>query len=112
MSAEIIEIVTSHGWHCPVCDRPGAWHDPKCFVGELAREAEHLRRHARETNDTFAHVILALQAAWIEWKHGDGAEHAMVWIENTLDGGDSLPASTAGTDAQAYFDRERKVSHG
>lgn len=112
MSADVIEIVMSHGWQCPVCDRPGALHDSRCFVGELAREAEHLRRHVRESNDTLAHIILALQAAWIEWKHGDGGEHAMAWIENTLNGGDCLPDDTAGTDAQAYFDRDRKVSHG
>lgn len=52
------------------------------------------------------HQVLAMQAAWIEWKHGDGAEAAMQWIENTLDGPDLLPRDEHGTDAQAFFDRE------
>ena len=52
------------------------------------------------------HLVFAMQAAWIEWKRGDGAEHAMVWIENTLDGPGSLDEIEASdTDAQAYFDR-------
>ena len=52
------------------------------------------------------HLVFAMQAAWIEWKHGGGADKAMLWIENTLDGPDSIPdTDKVGTDAQAFFDR-------
>src|SRR5690242_19712948 len=30
--------------------------------------------------------LVVMQAAWIEWRRGRGAEEAMIWIENTLDG--------------------------
>jgi hypothetical protein len=50
--------------------------------------------------------IVAMQSAYIEWKHGKGAEAAMQWIENTLDGPDLLPSEDEpfAKDAQAYFD--------
>lgn len=52
------------------------------------------------------HQTLAMKAAWIEWKHGRGAEVAMQWIENTLGGPGLIPDPDDGTDAQAFFDRE------
>jgi hypothetical protein len=56
----------------------------------------------------YAHekTIMAMQAAWIEWQHGRGAEAGMEWIENTLDGPDLLPEDDDphATEAQAYFD--------
>ncbi|WP_423004206.1 hypothetical protein [Undibacterium sp. JH2W] len=49
---------------------------------------------------------VAMPAAWIEWKNGKGAESAMEWIENTLDGPDLIPDETDENynDAQKYFD--------
>jgi hypothetical protein len=49
--------------------------------------------------------IVAMQAAWIEWKHGAGAEAAMQWIENTLVGPGHIPAEDAefGKEPQAFF---------
>lgn len=50
--------------------------------------------------------VILMQAAWIEWKHGRGAEAAMEWIENCLDGPNLIPFNEEnGADAQAYYDR-------
>ena len=46
-------------------------------------------------------VMVGNQSAWIEWKHGAGAEAAMQWIENGLIGPGLIPS---GTEAQAWFD--------
>ncbi|GEM_PF-1697583 len=46
-------------------------------------------------------VMVGNQSAWIEWKHGAGAESAMQWIENGLIGPGLIPS---GTEAQAWFD--------
>lgn len=56
------------------------------------------------------HQAIAMQAAWIEWRHGRGAEAAMGWIENTLDGPDLLPEVEDGADPQAFFDAAMKDS--
>ena len=49
---------------------------------------------------------VANQAAWIEWKHGRGADAAMQWIHNGLAGPGHLPDDEEpwGKEAQAYFD--------
>lgn len=57
-------------------------------------------------------TIVAMQAAWIEWKHGQGAEAAMQWIENTLDGPGLVPwehaeDTTWSTDPNGYFAANR-----
>ncbi len=51
-------------------------------------------------------MTVAQQAAWIEWRHGAGAEAGMQWIENGLAGPGQIPAEDEpyGTEAQAYFD--------
>lgn len=51
-------------------------------------------------------LTLAMQAAWIEWQHGGGADQAMQWIENTLWGPGLIPDKDEphGTQAQEYFD--------
>lgn len=50
--------------------------------------------------------IVGMQAAYIEWKHGKGAEAAMTWIANALDGPGQIPAPDApyGKEPQAWFD--------
>ncbi|WP_217468977.1 hypothetical protein, partial [Paraburkholderia phenoliruptrix] len=52
---------------------------------------------------------VAMQAAWIEWQHGEGAEGAMEWIENTLEGPGLIPEDEEphATEAQAYFDANK-----
>ena len=51
-------------------------------------------------------LIVAMQAAYIEWRHGGGAEAAMNWIGNTLDGPGLIPDGDEpySTEAQAYWD--------
>ncbi|AMP15523.1 hypothetical protein [Collimonas pratensis] len=61
---------------------------------------------ALNTAATVIHnVTLGNQAAWIEWKHGSGAESAMVWIENGLIGPGLIPEEDEphATNAQAYY---------
>lgn len=48
-------------------------------------------------------MVVAEQAAWIEWKHGRGADAAMQWIENGLIGPGHIPDVPDGADAQAYY---------
>ena len=63
---------------------------------------EALKALADSHND----LIVAMQAAFIEWQHGMGAEAAMVWIGNTLDGPGLIPdeAEPYGKEAQAWWD--------
>lgn len=61
----------------------------------------------RDAERMFAVRVIAMQSAYIEWKRGEGAEGAMEWIENTLDGPDLIPdLSTDARSAQEYFDQE------
>lgn len=36
-------------------------------------------------------MVVGNQAAWIEWKHGKGAEAAMKWVHNGLAGPGNIP---------------------
>ena len=65
--------------------------------------------HYKRLGAMFQDLIVTMQAAWIEWKHGDGAEAGMQWIENTLAGPGNLPDSDDeyGTEAQAYMSANR-----
>ncbi|KVN17969.1 MULTISPECIES: ead/Ea22-like family protein [unclassified Burkholderia] len=55
--------------------------------------------------------IVVMQAAWIEWQYGEGAEGAMEWIENTLEGPGLIPNPDEPhyREAQAYFDINRSL---
>lgn len=54
-------------------------------------------------------MVVANQAAYIEWKYGGGAEAAMQWIENGLDGPGHIPHPDEpwGKEAQAYYDANK-----
>lgn len=54
-------------------------------------------------------MVVAQQAAWIEWQHGNGAEAAMAWIQNGLVGPGHIPDEDEpyGKEAQAWFDANR-----
>ncbi len=56
--------------------------------------------------EAFDRNVVVMQAAWIEWKRGGGAEEAMQWIENTLDGPGLTPFDGDTRSAQEYFDQE------
>ena len=67
--------------------------------------AEHYKIIVNSLHDN----LTAMQAAWIEWRRGNGAEAAMEWIENTLSGPGLIPGPDeeyAG-EPQAYFDANR-----
>lgn len=60
-------------------------------------------------NEIIHDHVVTMQAAVIEWQHGKGAEAAMGWIANTLEGPGHLPGAEEpwGKDAQRYFDANR-----
>lgn len=76
-----------------------------------ARDAEvaKLTKACAELSSMFHDQIVAQQAAWIEWKHGGGAEAGMQWIENGLDGPGHIPDEDEpyGKEAQAWFDANK-----
>lgn len=61
------EMVASASWQCPVCDSPGNVHQPKCFVKDLAGEAELQR-------DRIAHLEDALEE--MKWAQVDALKRA------------------------------------
>lgn len=84
-----------------------------------AQEIERLRAENKISLDfskisgrVIHNMTVGKQAAWIEWKHGGGAESAMEWIENGLEGPGLIPEDDEphATNAQAYFDAN--VSYG
>ena len=60
-------------------------------------------------NDVIQGNTASMQAAWIEWQHGRGAEAAMVWIHNTLAGPGLVPDEDDeyGREAQAWYSRHK-----
>lgn len=82
------------------------------FVNALPSEDERfgqLQDLARSLGQICQDHVVVMQAAYIEWKHGAGAEAAMRWIRNTLDGPGNMPDPDEpyGKEAQAYFDANR-----
>jgi len=64
---------------------------------------------AEELSKVIHNLIVAQQAAFIEWKHGKGADAAMQWIANGLSGPGHIPNPDApyGREAQAWYDANR-----
>lgn len=68
------------------------------------------RDKAKELNKDYSNIIhdltVVMQAAWIEWQHGRGAEYAMNWIHNTLAGPGHIPNEDDpyGKESQAWYD--------
>lgn len=56
--------------------------------------------------DSYHDLLVAMQAAYIEWQHGEGADEAMTWIANTLAGLGLIPYEEEpyGKEAQAWWD--------
>lgn len=82
-------------------------------AADIIRHVTVSTRMNRELGSIIHDLTVANQAAWIEWKHGDGAEAAMQWVENGLAGPGLIPgedddgddANPLLKDAQGYFDR-------
>ena len=64
------------------------------------------RKHLKQITEMHHDLIVVMQSVLIEWKHGKGADAALQWIVNTLDGPGLLPSidEPYGKEAQAYFD--------
>ncbi|MDR2331895.1 MAG: hypothetical protein LBE61_00265 [Burkholderiaceae bacterium] len=75
-------------------------------IAELEAQVESLMSGQRALGQCVHNMVAAEQAAWIEWKHGRGAEAAMTWIHNGLMGPGHIPDETApyGKEAQAWYD--------
>lgn len=77
---------------------------------EAAAERADSFERATQTLSRINHdFTVVMQAAWIEWQHGRGAEAAMSWIHNTLAGPGNIPDEDEpyAKEAQAYFDANR-----
>lgn len=70
---------------------------------DLEAEVARLKRVAFMMSQCVHNLVVANQAAWIEWQRGEGAEAAMTWIHNGLAGPGHIPRDD-GDSAQAYFD--------
>lgn len=73
------------------------------------RDTAALQRLIDTLSKTVHDMVVAEQAAWIEWQHGAGAEVAMHWISNGLAGPGHIPDEAApyGKEAQAWFDANK-----
>lgn len=73
------------------------------------RDTEALQRLIDTLSKIVHNMVVADQAAWIEWRHGKGAVAAMQWIGNGLLGPGHIPAEDDpySTDAQAWYDANR-----
>lgn len=72
----------------------------------MSKETVEVRKESlKMISDIIHDNVVVMQAAYIEWKHGRGAEEAMTWIENTLRGPGNIPDEDApyGKEAQEYF---------
>lgn len=67
--------------------------------------SEETKSTARMQADMYHDLLVVMQAAWIEWQRGKGAETAMLWIDSTLDGPGIIPAEDEpyAFDAQKYY---------
>lgn len=73
------------------------------------RDTAALQRLCDTLSKIVHNMVVAEQAAWIEWQHGEGAEAAMRWIGNGLAGPGHIPdeAEPYGKEAQAWHDANR-----
>lgn len=73
---------------------------------DKTREVERMKRTLNDLGKIIHDMVVAQQAAWIEWQHGRGAEVAMAWIQNGLVGPGHIPDEDEpwGKEAQAWYD--------
>lgn len=75
-------------------------------IETLQAEVARLTRGQKMLGECIHNMVVAQQSAWIEWRHGKGAEAAMTWIHNGLVGPGHIPEEDApyGKEAQAWYD--------
>lgn len=73
------------------------------------QQINQLERSVKTLSGMLHNMITAQQSAWIEWRHGKGAERAMQWIENGLEGPGLLPNESEpwAKEAQAWYNANR-----
>lgn len=73
---------------------------------DLLKRAEKAEADAQMWGRIVHNMVVANQSAWIEWRHGKGADQAMAWIHNGLVGPGHIPGSEAenGKEPQAWYD--------
>lgn len=86
-----------------ICLLPGL---EKRMSDELEQKIKDLERHCLIGNRIIHNLVVANQAAWIEWQRGEGAEAAMRWVHNGLVGPGHIPADhePPGDDPQSFYD--------
>lgn len=62
------------------------------LIKAIRDEDKGLGEHAMMSARIIHNTVTVMQAAYLDWKAGKGAESAMEWIENTLDDTDNIPA--------------------
>lgn len=76
----------------------------------LKSEIERLKKSNRLMDGMINDMIVANQAAYIEWRHGRGAKAAMQWVENGLAGPGHIPGRETSKyykNAQLYFNEQK-----
>lgn len=87
------EIVTSREILSPRTTPPsGGSMNEQEAERERDRDAAKALESLAEFANNYHNLLVVMQAAYIEWKYGEGAESAMEWIENTLDGPGLIPS--------------------
>ena len=56
----------------------------RATMAERDQRIVALERHSETMAQIMNDLLVGNQAAWIEWRHGKGAEEAMVWVEGSL----------------------------
>jgi len=63
-----------------------------------------LKEQLQFSNTIIHNMVVANQAAWLEWQEGKGSEKAMSWIHNGLFGPGHIPDNTEKQKPQEWFD--------
>ena len=78
-------------------------------LSQPAAQGDSRADMAKELANMHHDLLVVMQAAWIEWQRGAGANSAMQWIHNTLMGPGLIPDDDEpyASEPQAYFDANK-----
>lgn len=78
-------------------------------IAAMEAEIAVLRESRKFLSNMHHDIIVAMQAAWIEWQRVGDADTAMFWIQNTLAGPGLIPGEDEpyASEPQAYFDKNK-----
>lgn len=91
---------------CPSCT---AYAKLSAALSQPAAQGDSRADMAKELANMHHDLLVVMQAAWIEWQRGAGANSAMQWIHNTLMGPGLIPDDDEpyASEPQAYFDKNK-----